>query len=141
MKQVPPAPDQVRLRTGERVRIDVTSDKEGYLTVFNVGPSGTLNLLYPEGDLHRASPPGLIKPNQPLHILDVEMTPPIGHERLFAVWSRQPLHLEQLAKLVDEESVSGPYRATRDMKRVQQSVRQLDQSDWKGAILELEHVP
>jgi serine/threonine protein kinase len=141
MTRVPPAPDQVRLRTGERVRIDVTSDKEGYLTVFNVGPLGTLNLLYPEGDLDRVSPPGLIKPNQPLHILDVELTPPIGRERLFAVWSRQPLRIEQLAKLVDEESVSRPYRATRDMKRVQQSMRQLDRSDWKGAILELEHIP
>ena len=41
MKKVPPSPDQVRLRTGDRVRIEVGSDRPGFLTVFNVGPTGT----------------------------------------------------------------------------------------------------
>ena len=106
MKKVPPSPDQVRLRTGDRVRIEVRSDRPGFLTVFNVGPAGTLNLLYPDGDPQHASPPARIEPNQPLHIVDVEMTPPAGRERLFAVWTRQPLplRLDQLHSLVERKS-------------------------------------
>ena len=99
MKKVPPSPDQVRLRTGDRVRIEVLASKEGYLTVYNVGPTGNLNLLFPEGDVESAN--SRIPPNRPLHILDVEMTPPAGRERLFAVWSHGPLRIEQLANLAD----------------------------------------
>jgi len=146
MKKVPPSPDQVRLRTGDRVRIEVGSDQPGFLTVFNVGPTGTLNLLYPEFDHQHASPSQPIEPNRPLHIIDVEMTPPAGRERLFAVWTLQPLplRLDQLHSLVagksGESPTSRPYVATRDMKRVQQSVQQLRPEEWHAVVLELDHV-
>ena len=48
MKRVPRAPDQVSLRTGDRVRIEVVADQPGYVAVFNIGPGGNLNLLYPD---------------------------------------------------------------------------------------------
>ncbi len=145
MTKVPPAPDQVRLRTGDRVRVEVRIDQPGYLTVFNVGPSGTLNLLYPHGDPGQPATPSLLEPNQPLRIVDVEMTPPTGRERLFAVWSREPLALllDELHSLVDSGSPEVPrsraYVATRDMKRVQQSVRRLKPGDWHATALELDH--
>jgi hypothetical protein len=141
MKKVPPPPDQVRLRTGDRVRIEVSADRPGYLTVFNVGPTGNLNLLYPESDPQPTSPPGPIEPNQPLHILDVEMTEPAGHERLFAVWSRQPLRVEQLAGLAEPGRASTPYRATRDMKRLKDSVQRLQPESRHAVVVEVEHVP
>ena len=80
-----------------------------------------------------------------MHIVDVEMTPPAGHERLFAVWTRQPLplRLDQLHSLVErkhgDSPASRPYVATRDMKRVQQSVQQLRPEDWHAVVLELDH--
>jgi hypothetical protein len=80
-----------------------------------------------------------ILPHRPVHILDVEMTPPVGRERLFAVWSRQQLQLEQLAGLAAEGVVSKPYRATRDMKRVQQSVQRWRPEEWHSKVLELDH--
>src|SRR5260370_5836674 len=43
MKKVPSAPEQVGLRTGDRVRIEVVADRKGYFTVLNVGPTGNLN--------------------------------------------------------------------------------------------------
>ena len=95
--------------------------RTGFLTVFNVGPAGTLNLLYPEADAQ--NPARQIIANQPLHIIDVELTPPAGRERLFAVWTRQPLslRLDQLHSLVErkpgDSPASRPYVATRDMKR------------------------
>jgi hypothetical protein len=120
------------------VRIEVVADREGYLTVFNVGPTGNLNLLYPEGDLlHSLSP---VAANRRLHVLDVEMTPPTGRERLFAVWSRQPLRYDQLAGLAEQSGCSKPYRATRDMKRVQQAVRRLEPEDRRVVVVEVEHV-
>ena len=145
MKKVPPSPDQVQLRTRDHVRIEVGCDRPGFLTVFNVGPTGTLNLLYPDGDSQHVNTPSPIEPNRPLHIIDVEMTPPAGRERLFAVWTRQPLpfRLDQLHSLVERKNgdspASRPYVATRDMKRVQQSVQQLRPEDWHVVVLELDH--
>ncbi len=95
MRRVPASPERVRLRTGDRVRVEVVADRAGYLAVFNVGPAGHLNLLYPDDLASR--PPAPIESGRPLEILDVELTPPSGRERVFAVWSRQPLSLEPVA--------------------------------------------
>jgi hypothetical protein len=148
MKRVPPAPERVRLQTGDRVRIEVVADKPGYLTVFNVGPTGNLSLLYPDESLRGtvfAAP--IVPANRTVQVLDVEMTPPAGHERLFAVWTRMPppLRLDRLQSLVEQSGRktlgSQPYVATRDMKRVQQSIEQLRPEDWHAVVLELEQVP
>jgi serine/threonine protein kinase len=139
LRHVPPRPDQVRLRSGDRVRLEVEADRPGYVTVFNVGPTGNLNLLYPAEE-----PAPLLPAHRTLHVLDVELTPPEGRERLFALWSRQPLplRLDELRSLAEQETVpgSGPARATRDMVRVQESVRQLPPADRHAVVLELDHL-
>jgi hypothetical protein len=144
MKKVPTLPDQVRLRTGDRVRIEVVVDREGFLTVFNVGPTGNLNLLYPDDPPAYGNLPRPLQSNRPLHILDVEMTPPAGRERVFAVWSRQPLAMksESLLRVVEggDPDAMRPYRATRDMKRVQKSLEELGPMDRYVAVLELEQL-
>jgi serine/threonine protein kinase len=141
MKKVPLPPEQVRVRTGERVRIEVTVDKAGYVTVFNIGPTGNLNLLYPD-DPATMTPP--VDANRPLHVVDVTMTPPVGEERLFAVWSKEPLPLrpEQLRSIArpSERAGSRPYQATRDMQRVRASANQLGKVDWRAVVLELNHI-
>jgi hypothetical protein len=138
MKRVPVPPDRVRLRTGDRVRVEVVADRAGYVAVFNVGPAGHLNVQYPE-DLSSLAP-DLIEAHRPLHILDVEMAPPADRERLFAVWSRQPLRFEHLAGLADRgAAASPPYRATRDMKRVQESVHRLRPEDRHAVVVEVDH--
>jgi serine/threonine protein kinase len=143
MRRVPPSPGQARVRTGERVRIEVAADRDGYLTVFNVGPTGQLNLLLPEDPAQLAAPRP-IAAHRPEQVVDVELTPPAGRERLVAVWTRRPLplRLEQLASLVECGDLPGsrPYRATRDMRRVQQSLEGLDRQDRHVVVLELDHV-
>jgi serine/threonine protein kinase len=147
-KTVPPAPERIRLQTGDRVRIEVTADNAGYLTVFNVGPTGNLSLLYPDESLRGtvfAAP--VVPANRTVQVLDVEMTPPAGQERLFAVWTRMPppLRLDRLQSLVEQAGkktlASQPYLATRDMKRVQQSIEPLSPEDWHAVVLELEQAP
>jgi serine/threonine protein kinase len=141
-KRVPPPPERVTLHTGDRVRLEVEADQPGYVTVFNVGPSGNLNLLYPP-DLTPGTPPPLLPAHQALPILDVELTPPEGQERLFALWTRVPLPLrtEELLSIAQEGKtpLPGPYRATRDMVRVQQSMQQLRAEDRHVVVLELDH--
>jgi tRNA A-37 threonylcarbamoyl transferase component Bud32 len=142
LTKVPPLPARAGLRTGERVRIEVVADRAGFVTVFNVGPTGHLTLLYPDqGPAPAATTP--LAANCPLHVSDVALTPPAGGERLFAVWSRVPLSLplEELARMArgDSDPVSRPYRATRNMERVQASVQQLRPEDWRAVVLELDH--
>jgi serine/threonine protein kinase len=143
MKRVPKQPDQVCLRTGERVRIEAVADRAGYLTVFNVGPAGHLNLLCPE--TLSADAPVPAEAHRTVNIPEVEMTLPAGRERVFAVWTRQPLslRLDQLHGMVEgkdaDSAASRPYVATRDMKRVQQSMQRLKPEEWHAVVLELDH--
>src|SRR5262249_42122085 len=119
--------------------IEVATDRDGYVTVFNVGPSGNLNLLYP--DEPSASQTLPVQAGSTLHVLDVELTPPAGRERLFAVWSRRPLRLDQLETLANDSKAkaSPQYRATRDMKRVRDAIQQLPADEGHAVILELDH--
>jgi serine/threonine protein kinase len=141
LRRVPPQPESVAVRTGDRVRIEVETDHPGHVTVFNVGPTGNLNILYPCGP----NAPTVVTAKRPLQVHDIELMPPAGRERLFAVWTREPLALrpEELLGLAErgEVAVSGPSRATRDMARVQQSLQQLPPGSWHVAVLELNHQP
>jgi serine/threonine-protein kinase len=139
LKKVPPLPEQVGLRTGDRVRIEVAADRDGFVTVFNVGPTGHLNLLYPD-PATAADQSAPVLANEHLQVLDVALTPPAGNERLFAVWSRMPLSLEKVVELTrSDAAVSPSYRATRDMERVQESIQRLRREDWHTVVLELDH--
>jgi hypothetical protein len=141
MQKVPAGPECVQLYTGDRIRLEVEVDRTGYVTVFNVGPTGNLNLLCP---VEPGDPPPLLLAHRRMHLLDLEMTLPAGSERLFAVWTREPLplHLDELRSLAGPKVGSGtdPYDATRDMMRVGQSLEQLDREDYRVVVMALEHV-
>ncbi|WP_435012019.1 serine/threonine-protein kinase (plasmid) [Tundrisphaera lichenicola] len=143
MKRVPPPPASVTLRTGDRVRIEVVADRPGYATVYNIGPSGNLNLLYPS-NLHPGASRTPLQVDRPLQILDVQLAPPTGIERLFAFWTREqlPLRLDEVHALVESgiAPTSASYRGTRDMVRIQEAVRQMSREDWRVAVLEIEHL-
>ena len=120
------------------MRIEAVADRDGYLTVFNVGPTGDLSLLYPATQGTAAAVPA----HQPVVIGEVLARPPAGSERLFAVWSRGPLSLplEEVARQAAADSpVSPAYRATRNLVLVGESVQGLPSEDWRAAVVELEH--
>src|SRR5205807_2594104 len=95
LQRLPDDPDRVVLHTGDLVRVEVVCDREGYLTVFNVGPRGALHLLWPD-DLARVA---VQLAGVPLQVARVVLTPPAGQERLYAVWSRVPLSRDRLQGL------------------------------------------
>jgi hypothetical protein len=138
IKRVPRAPRGIDVRTGDRLRVEVEADRDGYLSVLNVGPTGNLNLLYPVGP-----EPATIEAGRALRLLDVELSPPAGRERLLALWSRSPLplNLEELLSLVEGKEADKATNATRDLKRVQASVQQLRPEEWHATVLELTHHP
>lgn len=143
MRKVPPNPEQVPLVTGDRVRVEVVADRTGHVTVFNIGPTGNLHLLYPE-ELRRSDAVPL-KKNEPLHIVDVEMIPPVGPERLFAIWTDKPLNLstKDLLSLAQQSGhlCTRPYRATRDMTRVKASLEQIQPDLWSAVALQVTQEP
>ena len=53
-KIVPQAPSTVTLSTGDLLQIETEVSEDGYLTIFNIGPTGNLNLLYPDSDGQRS---------------------------------------------------------------------------------------
>src|SRR5207302_107829 len=123
-KKVPRPPEQLKLRTGDRVRIEVLAYQTGYVTVFNVGPTGNVIPLFPDEPPTTTTPPH-VQAGQTLHILDVELEPPTGRERLFAVWTRQPvnLSLQEMHQLADSRTPLSPqYRATRNMVKLKKQL-------------------
>jgi serine/threonine protein kinase len=143
LKRVPPEPERADLYTGQRVRVEVECGRPGFVTLFNLGPTGNLNVLSDVRD--GMTRPDEVTPGRPLHVADVALTPPAGSERLFALWTRPPLPL-RLGELLDLANrgklpVSGAYHATRDMERIKQSVQQLGREDWCIAVLNLRHAP
>jgi serine/threonine protein kinase len=133
---VPDEPDRMEVRTGERLRIEVEVDRPGYVTVFNVGPTGNLTRLHPPP----GGRPAAAEPRRPQRIGETVLTLPAGRERLVAVWSREPLTV-QLADVLGQVSAPGPYRATRDIALLEESVHALPADAWHAAVVELDHRP
>ncbi len=135
LKAVPAAPVAVGLRTGDRVRVTVACDRPGWVTVFNVGPGGNLNLLRPAAPVAAGVPEG---------VLEAELTPPAGTERVFAVWTRGPQALDPAALRGLADADGGPsraYRTTRDLQAIQRSVAGVPDAERAVAVLELDHQP
>ena len=129
LRRVPDDPDRVTLRTGDHVRVEVICDRPGFLAVLNVGPGGNLRMLHPEP----GRPAEPVRPGEARHLFDVELIPPAGRERLYAIWTRQSATVPQLADLVR------PGAILRDMVRVQEALADLPETEWQAVLLELDH--
>jgi hypothetical protein len=126
LRRVPAQTERLELRTGDRVRLEAETSADGFVTVFNLGPAGGFNLLYPDG-LKRA---GFVRARCPVPIVDVELAPPAGRERLYAVWSRTPLSLAHLLRVAERLPGVGT---------VQEALTGMSEEDWRAVVLEVEH--
>lgn len=140
LRRVPSEPDHATAFTGERVRIEVEPPAAGYLTVFNVGPTGNLTVLFPGSFDGRLCAPVPVASGQSVRILDIALTPPTGDERVVAVWMREsvPLRSEELrhAATGADIRVSAGYQATRDLKKITEATA----ADRRVTALTLRHV-
>lgn len=140
IRRVPPRPAQVRVRTGEPLRLEVEADRPGYVAVFNVGPTGHLNLLYPVIEYGDAP---TVEAGRAVNLDNVVLTPPAGRERMFAVWSSRPLpvSVRELRSLAEGRSEEGSRacRSSRDLVRVRQAVEETGPAECRVVVVELEH--
>jgi serine/threonine protein kinase len=139
MRPRPPL-DQAVVVTGDWVRIEARVDRPGYLAVLNIGPTGNLNLLFASKQPLEA--------RRVYRLLEVDLSPPTGRERLLALWSTQPLptSAKELLSLSDSPPAgtsvpTGSYVATRDMRRVQESLQQRPAETWCATVIDLDHQP
>jgi serine/threonine protein kinase len=142
VRRVPPRPAQARVRTGEPLRLEVEAGRPGYLAVFNVGPTGNLNLLYPVVE-YGDSP--TVEAGRPVSFADLVLEPPAGRERMLAVWSSRPLPVgaRELRGLADGRGEDGSRasRSSRDIVRMRQAVEEAGAPECRAVVLELEHEP
>ena len=114
----------------------------GYLTVFNVGPTGNLNLLYPMVE-YGDSP--TVEAGRAVCLGDLVLAAPAGRERMLAVWSSKPLPMSawELQDLVAGKGENGSRasRSSRDIVRVRQAVEEAGAAECRVVVLELEHEP
>jgi serine/threonine protein kinase len=141
IRRVPPRPARARVRTGEPLRLEVEADRPGHLAVFNVGPTGNLNPLYPVAE-YGDSP--AVEAGRAVRVDDLVLEAPAGRERMFAVWSSGPLRLSarelrDLAAGKGEEGSRG-CRSSRDIVRVRRAVEEAG-AESRVVVLELEHEP
>jgi len=79
------------------------------------------------------------------HSSTLTAVPPVGHERVFAVWSYEPLRVGRESLLGIANSGPGiaseEHRSTRDMKRVGSLVGELRPDRWQTTVPEIQHSP
>lgn len=142
VRRVPPRPAQTRVQTGEPLRLEAEADQPGYLVMFNVGPRGNLNLLYPVAEYEDSL---TVEAGRAVCVADLVLEPPAGRERILAIWSSRPLpvsarELRSLAEAKGEER-SRASRSSRDIMRVRQVVEETAATERRVVVLELEHEP
>lgn len=114
-------------RKGDRVRVLLETNTDGYLYIFNTTNDGPVIMIYPDADLDEAGNyikahvpwevPSSDSPEERLRWLVFDENP--GTEKLFFVFTREPLNgvpiEDDLISLCRNSSSSCPWRPGRDV--------------------------
>ncbi len=129
-------------RKGDRVRVLLETNADGYLYIFNTTNDGPATMIYPDADLDEAG--NYLKAHVPFEIpssLAAEerlrwlvFDEVAGDERLFFVFTREPLKgvpiEDELVTLCRDSKSSCPVRPTAEIwEQVQQQMKQPLQTD------------
>jgi hypothetical protein len=93
---------------GETVRLTLTANQDAYVTVFDIGPTGTVTQLFP----NRFQPDNRLAAGQPVEIAGpatgahMRISPPTGTELIKVIASNKPLAVTPEAQLHG----AGPFR-------------------------------
>ena len=135
---VPQAAPVASVRTGDLVRLELTADKDGYLTVLNLGSSGQLKVIFPnplarDNRIHTGR----------AHRLTVKLTPPAGTDRAAVIWTSHPNSLtpaEWRSRIEVGEMAAAPTQeATRGMDFVLHEASEQPGDAWTAAVVAITH--
>ena len=119
----------------------VESERAGYVTVFNVGPTGDLNLLHPEA-LGGPATASAIEAGRPVGGGGGGDAAAGGDGAAVRVVDGRPLPLREadLRAVASGKALapSSAYTATRNIAQVNQAVQGLRPEEWATAVLEVE---
>jgi hypothetical protein len=126
------------VHTGDLLRLEVTADADGYLTVLNLGSSGQLKVVFP----NPMAPDNRVRAGQ-VHRLTVKLTPPAGTDRAAVIWSRRSSALTpaQWRDRIEAGQVPTipPQESTRGMDFVLHEARAQGEDAWTASVVAIEH--
>jgi tRNA A-37 threonylcarbamoyl transferase component Bud32 len=132
-----PAP-AASVRTGDLLRLEVTADADGYLTVLNLGSSGELEVVFPN-PLARDN---RIQAGRP-HRLTVKLTPPPGTDRAAIIWTRHPSDLTPAGwrNRIETGQVAAvpPRESVRGMDFVLHEAAEQPGDNWTASVVTVSH--
>jgi serine/threonine protein kinase len=132
-----PAPEAV-VRTGDLVRLEITADADGHLTILNLGSSGELRVIFPNPKAQY----NRIRSGQP-HCLTVKLTPPEGTDRAAIIWTREPSELTpaRWAEWIKAglAVTLPPQESTRGMDFVLHEATEHPSSEWAVDVVAITH--
>ena len=87
-----PVPPEHTFQNGDRFTLGLTVPQTGFLYVVNVGPDGEENMLFPaDGEQNAVSEGSTLQLLPADHPTPMVLTPPGGAERVYIVWSADPM--------------------------------------------------
>jgi hypothetical protein len=124
------------VRCGEVVRIEASTDADGYLTVLNLGSAGEVSVLFPNPRV----PDNRVRAGRPQRVT-VKLTPPAGTDYAVLVWTPGPCPLS--AREWREQLESGRLAiapvSERGMEFVAADAPGPAGPDWVAAVVGIEH--
>ena len=139
-------PPSVRVLNGDSLRFRVSAGADGFVTLLNVGPTGTLSVLVPNPDLPELRVrSGVSVHFPPPEAGEIEVRPPEGPERIIAIWTRHRPGLapeELYRRVMSGEAVPSDaetYCSTRQLVYVSRKLRDLDPADATWRLVEIDH--
>jgi serine/threonine protein kinase len=140
MDLVPEPAPVAPVRTGDLVRLEVTADADGYLTVLNLGSSGEMKVVFPN-PLARDN---RLRAGQAQR-LTVKLTPPAGTDRAAIIWTEQPgaLTPAEWRERIEAGQVASlpPAESTRGMDFVLHEAGEQTRSGWAACVVAVSHRP
>lgn len=134
-----------RFQIGDRVNVCFEANRECYLTLLNVGTSGKLTVLFPNGMHPQNRIPAGERHEIPGDSYGFEyvLEGPPGTERLKAVATLSPVPLLETSFAPDGSLFlqEAPSAAARDIAVVKERTKQLSPTEWAEAHLEFDVVP
>lgn len=120
-----------KFKVGDKFYFDVVSSEDGYLTLIDIQPDGTILQLLP----NKTGQSNEIKADEafrfPPEDIDLKVSPPAGKDTIKAIVSKKPLNLFNKTDL-DSEAISSvkPGSGLRAGKGLSMTIKKVPAGDW-----------